>query len=272
MMLADLPPSSWCTRLTVSAAALATSDAGAGRAGERHHVDVRDGATIASPTVGPSPLTRLNTPFGTPASCMTSAKMMALSGAISDGFSTMVQPAASAGRDLADDLVDRPVPRRDHAADADRLLGDQGRAAQLLELEVLRASAIILSRWPMPVAACALCASHDRRAHLPRDRVGDVVVALLVGLEDAPQQREALLLAWCAIGGEGGLRAADRASTSAAEPRLICAPDSSVAGLMTSSASARRVDPGAVDVELGILSSWTVSLCVEPERSGDQQA
>src|SRR5437773_9785542 len=54
----------------------------------------------ASPTVGPSPLTRLNTPGGTPASSSTSAKRIAFSGAISDGFSTIVQPAASAGATL----------------------------------------------------------------------------------------------------------------------------------------------------------------------------
>ena len=55
---------------------------------------------MAWPTVGPSPLTRLKTPFGTPAACRTSAKMIALSGAISLGFSTIVQPAASAGATL----------------------------------------------------------------------------------------------------------------------------------------------------------------------------
>ena len=55
---------------------------------------------IASPTVGPSPLTRLNTPAGTPAACRISAKMIALNGATSDGFSTTVQPTASAGATL----------------------------------------------------------------------------------------------------------------------------------------------------------------------------
>ena len=43
MMFGDLPPSSWATRLTVSAAALATMMSGSGRAGEGHHVDVRMG-------------------------------------------------------------------------------------------------------------------------------------------------------------------------------------------------------------------------------------
>ena len=39
----------------------------------------------------------LSTPFGSPISCAASASMNALSGAISAGFSTTVQPAASAG-------------------------------------------------------------------------------------------------------------------------------------------------------------------------------
>jgi hypothetical protein len=43
----------------------------------------------------------LNTPAGVPASCMISAKMIASSGAISEGLSTTVQPAASAGATLA---------------------------------------------------------------------------------------------------------------------------------------------------------------------------
>ena len=54
----------------------------------------------AWPTPGPSPCTRLKTPFGTPASCMTSAKTVPDSGAISLGFSTIVQPAARAGATL----------------------------------------------------------------------------------------------------------------------------------------------------------------------------
>jgi hypothetical protein len=40
-------------------------------------------AGIAAPTVGPSPLTRLNTPLGTPAACRISAKISAEKGAIS---------------------------------------------------------------------------------------------------------------------------------------------------------------------------------------------
>ena len=55
---------------------------------------------MAAPTVGPSPFTRLNTPGGTPASWRISVNTMAFSGAISVGFNTIVQPAASAGATL----------------------------------------------------------------------------------------------------------------------------------------------------------------------------
>src|SRR5512139_4250575 len=99
MMLGDLPPSSTDTFLTVSAAALST------RMPAR--VDpVNDTMSMpgcddsAAPTVGPSPSTRLNTPFGTPASCRISAITWPENGAISEGFSTMVQPQASAGATL----------------------------------------------------------------------------------------------------------------------------------------------------------------------------
>ena len=81
---------------------------------------------------------------------MTSVKMWPEYGATSDGLSTMVQPVASAGHDLAGDLVDRPVPRRDQAADADRLLDDERGAVLFLELEVLQHR-----RWPVSEVAHA---------------------------------------------------------------------------------------------------------------------
>ncbi len=52
---------------------------------------------MASPTTGPVPVTRLNTPAGKPAESMTSARMKASSGVTSDGLSTTQLPAASAG-------------------------------------------------------------------------------------------------------------------------------------------------------------------------------
>ena len=98
-MLADLPPSSCATRFTVRAADCATRMPA--RVEPVNDIMSMSGwADIASPTVGPSPCTMLYTPFGTPAACITSDQITALSGAISDGFSTMVQPVATAGATL----------------------------------------------------------------------------------------------------------------------------------------------------------------------------
>ena len=55
---------------------------------------------MASPTTGPVPPTRLNTPAGNPAASMASASTHALSGATSDGLRTTVHPAANAGATL----------------------------------------------------------------------------------------------------------------------------------------------------------------------------
>ena len=113
-------------------------DAGAGRAGERHHVDVGMARQSATPTPGPSPLTRLNTPAGTPAASMISVKMLRRE---RRDLGRLQHHRAAGGQrreHLARDLVDRPVPRRDQAAHADRLLDDQRRAVLLLEREVLQ--------------------------------------------------------------------------------------------------------------------------------------
>ena len=49
------------------------------------------------PTPAPSPLTKLNTPDGNPASSIISANNIPEIGAISDGLSTIVHPEAKAG-------------------------------------------------------------------------------------------------------------------------------------------------------------------------------
>ncbi len=94
--------------------------------------------------------------------------------------------------DLADDLVDRPVPRGDQTAHADRLADDTRRAAVVLELEVLQG---LDRRVEMRRARGRLRFPReaDRCSHLVRDRRGDLVVVHLVGNEDTPQQIQSLL-------------------------------------------------------------------------------
>ena len=94
-MLADLPPSSSDTRLTVCDATSATRFP-ARVEPVKLTMSTSGCAAIASPTTGPVPVTRLNTPAGNPTSWTISARMNALSGATSEGLSTIVQPAASA--------------------------------------------------------------------------------------------------------------------------------------------------------------------------------
>src|SRR5258708_22063134 len=95
----DLPPSSWLTRFTVGAARLATSTPA--RVEPVNQIMSISGCSlIAAPTSGPRPLTRLNTPFGTPASWRISATISAEPHVNSHGFRIMVQPAAIAGATL----------------------------------------------------------------------------------------------------------------------------------------------------------------------------
>ena len=67
-------------------------------------------------------VTMFSTPGGTPASSASLTSASEVSGVSSAGLQTTVQPAASAGRDLARDHRGREVPRRDRGDHAHRLL------------------------------------------------------------------------------------------------------------------------------------------------------
>jgi hypothetical protein len=98
--LADLPPSSKATRLTVFAAAVVTS-LPARVEPVKDTMSTPGCADKASPTTGPVPCTRFTTPAGTPAASITAMNNPAVNGLISLGLSTTVLPAASAGTTLA---------------------------------------------------------------------------------------------------------------------------------------------------------------------------
>lgn len=91
-----LPPSSWCTRLTVAAALRATSMPA--RVEPVMKIMSMPGwLAIALPTTGPSPKIMLNTPGGRSQAAMISARIWPENGATSEGFWMTVQPTASAG-------------------------------------------------------------------------------------------------------------------------------------------------------------------------------
>jgi hypothetical protein len=69
----------------------------------------------------PVAIDEVDTPSGTPASWQSSTRRIAVSGVSSAGFSTSVQPVASAGAIFSIRHRQRRVPRRDRADHADRL-------------------------------------------------------------------------------------------------------------------------------------------------------
>ena len=183
-------------------------------------------------------------------SSMISARMNALTGATSDGFSTTVQPAASAYATLAADLVERVVPRRDAADDADRLLHDEA-VGVVLELVGGRELGGVAERRrcrcppgsrPRAASACRPRGSSRRRSRRAAPR--------------APRPRRSSSLPRSGAGvsdhaGNAALAAATARSMSAGVPAGMVAKTSSVVESITSSVSVPAgVNPRAVDVEL----------------------
>ena len=70
----------------------------------------------------------LTTPFGKPTSSASTPQARPEYGVCEAGLTTAVQPAASAGAELARQHRGREIPRRDRGDDADRLLGDEDAA------------------------------------------------------------------------------------------------------------------------------------------------
>src|SRR5882724_5849267 len=162
-------------RLTVGAARLATSTPA--RVEPVNEIMSMSGCSLmAAPTSGPRPLTRLNTPFGTPASCRISAKINADDGVNSDGFRSMVQPAASAGATL-------------------QAIWFSGQFHGVIMPMTPTGSRTTIAEAG---AGLHLLRHRQRRAHLVGDGGANILHAGLVDLDDFREQRHALLA--------GGLR------------------------------------------------------------------
>ena len=157
-------------------------------------------------------------------------------------------------RDLAHDLVDRPVPRRDQRAYADRLVRHQQRIGLRAEAERLqRADRLFEVRGAD--GRLHRARECDRRAHLLADRPRDLLVAALVNVEHAPQQRDALVHRPARIRVESLLRRADRAIDIGriADPELRIRPRRARIDHVDRSCVS-RIEPLAVDMGLSCRS------------------
>ena len=95
-------------------------------------------------------------------------------------------------RDLGADLVERPIPRRDHRDDADRLVQHLGGADHFFKLELAQRPQSV-HEMAEPGRRLRTHGQAHRRAHLDRDGPGDVGQACLVGSDDPLEQRRAFL-------------------------------------------------------------------------------
>ena len=101
------------------------------------------------------------------------------------------------GRDLADDLVERVVPRRDAADDADRLAHDQGVADLLLVRVVRRRAARSVPEVRRSAGRPGSCCAATGMPTSLGDDLGDLVDAGAEALGDALQVLGPLLAARC---------------------------------------------------------------------------
>ncbi len=208
MTFGDLPPSSWLTRLTRRRGALGDIDAGAGRAGERDHVDIRvfahGGADLGAEAVDQVEHALRHAGFMEDFR-EDQRRRRGEFARLEDHGAT----GGERGRDLAGDLVQRPVPRRDHADDADRFAHHHGGADGFLEMIILEH----VERGDDVTEAGAglqLLRHRQRGAHLVGDGSADILDAGLVDLDDPGQQRDALLAAGLRERLEGALGGGDR--------------------------------------------------------------
>ena len=125
-----LPPSSSETFLIVPAHFAISSLADLGRAGERQLAHGRVRRELVADDGRRSRERQRRRRAARPPAARAPRARARRSGVALAGFSTIVQPAASAGPGLARDHRHREVPRRDRGADADRLLEHEHPAAR----------------------------------------------------------------------------------------------------------------------------------------------
>ena len=176
-------------------------------------------------------------------------------GAARGGVDTGLGDDRATGGQTVDDLddasLDRPVPRRDQRADADRLATDDGAPQTRFEgilAENLPGHPHVVS-WARDLSAVA-----DGNADLARDQLGEFIGVRLVNLNDAVDQRYAFLHRRGREAFERASGSDDRAVSIGGTPQ--CDPGE---GLLTGRVDELhvtridRINPSAVDIEVRVL-------------------
>src|ERR1700687_3193762 len=229
--------------------ALGDIDAGAGRAGERNHIDTRmlahGGAHFRAEAVDQVEYALRHAGF---------VQDFRENQRRRRGEFRGVEDHGTAGGerwcDLAGDLVQRPVPRRDHADDADGFAHNNRGTEGLFEVIVLQN----LQRGRDMTEAGAglhLLRHRQRRAHLVGYGGADILHAGLVDFDDPGKQRNALLTAGLRKRLEGAARGSHRLVNVG-----LGAERNVIHRLFSRRVDDRRgllddgIDPDAIDVEL----------------------
>ena len=120
---------------------------------------------------------------------------MAVSGVTWAGFTTIVLPAASAGRDLPADLEERVVPRPDQPAHADRLVDDPAERVGVARVDepagVLVGEVGVVAEDARDVGDVPAALAH-RLAGVERLEPGHLLEVAVDQAGDAVEQRRAL--------------------------------------------------------------------------------
>ena len=228
-------------------------DLGRAREAELPHRRVRGHLAPISGASSAAPVTTESTPAGNPASSASAATASAESGVCSAGFSTIVQPAASAGADLRVVIAAgkfhgvipavTPTGCFEHE---DAPIGQRRRDRVAVDALGLLAEPLV-ERGRVRDLGARL---GERLALLGHQQTREIVLVLEHQVGQPPQHTRTLLRGAAAPGGQRAARAASIARRVSAAPiRGTSATTSPVAGFDDRERLARvGVDPAPVDV------------------------
>ena len=189
----------------------------------------------ACPATGPRPVTRLKTPAGRPASCDGLGEELGGQRGVLGGLEDDRAARGEGRGDLGDDLVQRVVPGRDRADDADRLAAGRWSCRPSPRRRTRRPVRRTSRRPATGTPAWTVCENGERRAELGGDGLGDLVLAGGEHVAQGARCRAARSAGGVAAQpGKAARAARTAASTSSAVPAGTWPMTCSSAGFTTS--------------------------------------